>query len=227
MNKLRDIFNIFKTNGFDYIHEIIIRLLKQIITRKFNTNFSEISKNKKKIIGIKNISSEEKIRSNKNKVNLSTEENEMDPLYSLSNEEFAELNLIFLNALQFMKNKIVLINDFLKHPKLIINYITNLNFMFDSLLIVIGKKPKKVAIMQNFKLLENFLNLVLILNEAKFFFEMEKYFSRSDPVLINNKVLILKMFHNVFKLTKISKDVIPSSTVKTFFRNFKFIFLIK
>ena len=36
--RLRENFNIFKLNGFDYFHEVIIRLLKHIVLRKINSN---------------------------------------------------------------------------------------------------------------------------------------------------------------------------------------------
>lgn len=211
-SKLREIFNIFKMNGFDYIHEIIIRLLRQIVTRKLNTNLiSNNSSNnnsnsnnagqfkyKRKQSFRKNVSEEK---------NVSTEESEQDHIYSISNDEFAEINFIFLNALQFMKNKINMFGEFIKNPKNIINFVSNINFMCDSLVSVLAKKLKKAAIMHNLKLVENFLNVVLLMNEYKFFFEMERFYSNSDPNLVNNKVLVLKMIHNIHKLTKSLKEI--------------------
>lgn len=229
-SKLREIFNIFKMHGFDYIHEIIIRLLRQMITRKLNinnnpnnnnnnlnnTNNSDTQKNKKRHSSNKLslTAAEEKNNLKKNfKENISTEESEHDPMYSISNDEFAEINFIFLNALQFMKNKINMFGEFIKNPKNAVNFVTNINFMCDSLLAVISKKPKKVAIMQNLKLVENLLNLVLLINEHKFLFEMERFYASNDPNLVNNKVLVLRMMHNVQKLTKSLKDINPQAKV--------------
>jgi len=217
-SKLREIFNIFKMNGFDYIHEIIIRLLKQIIIRKLSTNNinnsnSDTPNNNSDQLKSKrktnlNMPLEQKHFSNKSiKANVSTEESEQDPIYSITNDEFAEINFIFLNALQFMKSKINIFGDYFKNPKNVINFVTNINFMCDSLLAVIGKKPKNAAIMQNLKLVESFLTLVLSINEHKFFFEMERFYSNNDPNLVNNKVLVLKMIHNIHKLTKSLKEI--------------------
>ena len=226
-SKLREIFNIFKMNGFDYIHEIIIRLLRQIIIRKLNSNInnnilihnnnnnSDPQKHKRKPSSIRPfLVTEEKINLNKNfKENISTEESEQDPVYSISNDEFAEINIIFLNALQFMKNKINMFGEFIKNPKNAVNFVTNINFICDSLLAVIGKKPKKVAIIHNLKLVENFLSVVFLINEYKFFFEMERFYATNDPNLVNNKVLVLRMMHNIQRLTKSLKDVNTQSKV--------------
>ncbi len=214
-NKLREIFNIFKMNGFDYIHQIIIRLLKQIIIRKVN-HFEE-NKYKKNLISIENSEKENFFHYNNlnlNEIVYSAKETEIDSAYSISNEDFAEINIILLNAIQFMKNKIIMYPEFAKSAKNVINFITNINFMFDSLITVIRIKPNNINIMQNLKLVENFINLVLVMNEFKLFFDMERYFAFIDPNLVNNKVLVLKMLLNIQKVTKILKEMNPKQKVK-------------
>jgi len=220
--KLREIFNIFKMYGFDYIHEIIIRLLRQIISRILNAaNTNDISINSNSSLSkiCKQNSNkptneaEENNNSNKKFKEDLTEESEQDPVYCLSNDDFAEINFIFLNALQFMKNKINMHGEFIKNPKNAINFVTNINFMCDSLLAVIGKKQKKVVIIQNLKMVENFLSVILLMNEHKFFFEMERFYAPSDPNLVNNKVIVLRMLHNMLRLTTSQKDVYPQAKV--------------
>lgn len=222
--KLREIFNIFKMNGFDYIHEIIIRLLRHIIIRKLNSNnpnnletsnSKKLSanknepKNENKKFLFKNLSNQSinnSINDSNNKIYISTEENEIDSIYSITNDDFAEINFILLTALQFINNKINMYPELLRNAKSIINLITNLNFMLDSLLNVISKMPNKIKIIQNIKLLDSFLNLICLLNEKKFFSEMERFYSSNDPNLVNNKVIALKLFSNIQKLSRSIKE---------------------
>jgi len=222
--KLWEIFNIFKMNGFDYTHEIIIRLLRHIIIRKLNSNNPNITEtsNSKKLSSKKNEQNKEKnsllfkctsnqsinnsINDSNNKIYNSTEENEIDSIYSITNDEFAEINFIVLTALQFINNKLNMYPDLFRNAKSLINIITNMNFMFDCLITVITKMSNKIKIIQNIKLLDNFLNLVCLLNEKKFFSEMERFFSSNDPNLVNNKVIALKLFSNIQKLSKSLKD---------------------
>lgn len=232
--RLREVFNVFKLNGFDYIHEVIIRLLKHIVIRKIvsnplaedrkrNSMLKNLSNNKpisnNNLFGtnIINSSNDQSFSGNNNTLNnnVSTEDNEsIDSIYFISNDDIAEINLIILNALQFIKTRINLFYELLKYPKQIVNIITNINIVLDTLDIILSKKPKRILITFNFKIFEILFSLVFLLNEMKFITEMERFFSRSDPNLINNKTLILKMLTGILKLKKYLKELNSSSMVK-------------
>lgn len=224
--RIREIFNIFKMNGFDYIHEIIIRLLKQIVTRKVNSlQNCNNSDSEKRLIKVLKHPSLEDMNVNvsnisKSSNNLTIEENDNSSsindfaVHTLNNEDFTEVNIIFSSALQFIKNKITLFSDMVKFPKQLANIIANINFMLETLIIVVAKMPRKVCIIYNIKLIENFLATLMILNDNnKFIFEMERFFGRNDPNLVNNKVLVLKILQNISKLSQILKEHIPNSIV--------------
>jgi hypothetical protein len=239
--RLREVFNIFKLNGFDYIHEVIIRLLKNIIIRKINSNpIENIKKKTTENNSLKkfnanntnnNANNTNTINTNKNNNsidqnqsilntnnnlntlanNVSTEDKEdneaIDSIYSLSNEEVAEINIIILNVFQFIKARINLFSELLKHPKQIINIITNMNIALDTMDFVLTKKSKRILITFNFKIFDILFNLVYLLNENKFITEMERFFSRNDPNLINNKNLVIKMLFGIFKLQRYLKEI--------------------
>lgn len=193
-NKLNEIFNLYNLNSFDYIHEIIIRIIKYIINKKQNV----LKKN-----------SDEKKNSN----NLSFIE---EVIEIISNQEFIEINIIFINALLLMKNKIITM-DISKHPKQLVNILINANFMLDILVVILNNHCSKIIIVQNLKTFEFFLNFFLYINETKFFSDLEGYFSRNDPNLVNNKVLILKILSNIVKILRIIKEKIPKVLVILFF----------
>ena len=189
-NKLNEIFNLYILNGFDYIHEIIIRIIKYIINKKQNFLKKHVDEKK----NTDHFSFIEEI------------------IEIISNEEFIEINFIFINALLLMKNKINTL-DISKHPKQLVNFLINGNFMLDILVIILNNQCTKIIIVQNLKTFEFFLNFLLYFNKTNFFSEFEGYFSRNDPNLVNNKVLVLKILSNIVKIMRIIKEKIPEDLV--------------
>ena len=103
--------------------------------------------------------------------------------------------------------------ELLKYPKQIVNVITNINIILDTLDFVLSKKPKRILVTFNFKIFDAIFNLVFLLNETKFISEMERFFSRNDPNLINYKTLVLKMLTGILKLQKCLKEINANSMV--------------
>ena len=132
--KLREIFNIYKMNGFEMIHEIIIHLTRNLVNKK-----KEFHK----------------------KINLDIIENN-NPAF-LNDEEFLDIILIFLNSIQSMRNRIGNINDLKKSAKYIFNIINNIFIICNVIIIILESHPLKIQLLGNFKLIECIINIILLL----------------------------------------------------------------
>lgn len=214
--RLREIFNIFKMNGFDIIHESILHLVKAIILKK--TADQRFKKNSTvNLLGINNstLLANTSILDGKNinmdsSILISTQNTET------SEEEYIEAISIFANALLFLRNKIILMDsdrisrwlcNLFTHMYTISNLINN----FKSTLL-----QKLANSIYEKKVSELMVECLAVLHDKKIFSHIDNFFNNDvlDFNLINIKIMIFRTLYHCLALIKSIKDIMPNSIPK-------------
>ncbi len=143
--KLREIFNIYKMNGFEMIHEIIIHITRNLITKK------------------------QEFLKKANTANLLETGEEPNSAALLADDEVLEILLIYLNSIQWMKNRISAIQDLKKSSKYIFNIINNIFIICNVIVIILENNPQKILVINNFRLIDCIINIILMIKEAFFY----------------------------------------------------------
>ncbi len=188
--RLREIFNIFKMNGFDQIHELIMQLIKSIL----------IKKNEKSSI----------------KKNLSYVTDNMvtnTPSFNITDDEFIEIITIFSLALQFMRNRILL-TDFMKLTRWVNNMMLHLYTICQ---IINTTNHRSLTRFINFfvekKITEWIIECLFALDERNIFVGIDAAYQDNDVALINVKVMIFRSLFHCLNLIKNFKDLHPVTLV--------------
>jgi hypothetical protein len=189
-SKLREIFNIHKNNGFDIIHELIIHVIKNL-TNKNQEIMKLIDSPLKK-------------------------EHQKQIDYFLTQDQILEILLIFINFIQLMKNKIIMIQDMKRSSRIMINMVNNIYILSTIIMMIIENCPLKIEIINNFRVMDYMINLIIIINEKGYYNIIDEINNSSDGSVLNNKILILKKIFIIYKIMNILKDKIPTIKVKKF-----------
>lgn len=191
--KLREIFNIYKMNGFEMIHEIIIHITRNLITKK------------------------QEFLKKANTANLLETGGEPSSAALLADDEVLEILLIYLNSIQWMKNRISTIQDLKKSAKYIFNIINNIFIICNVIVIILENNPQKILVINNFRLIDCIINIILMIKESGLYSEIDALQGIQDMTALSNKVLILKKIFFCNKIIKMTRSK---------FANFKVIKLI-
>ena len=190
-SKLREIFNIYKNNGYDIIHELIIHIIRNLTNKK-----QEIMK---------------LIDSPSNK---DTNE-EFD--YFLTHDQILEILLIFINSVQLMKNKILMIQDMKRSNRDMINVINNIFILCTIIMMIIENCPNKIEIINNFRVMDYIINIVIIIKEKGYYNIIDEIHNNFEGSALNNKILILKKIFFINKIVKVLIEKIPMIKVMIIF----------
>ena len=193
--RLREIFNIFKMNGFDQIHELIMQLIKSILIKK-NEKYNNKKNNNSYITD-----------------NTVTNQNSS---FNISDDEFIEIITIFSLALQFMRNKIVL-TDFMKLTR----WVNNMMLHLYTICQIINTTNQKslarfINLFMDKKITEWIIECLNALEERNLFVGIDAAYQDSDIALINVKVMIFRSLFHCINLIKNFKDLHPATIVFTF-----------
>ena len=180
--KLREIFNIYKMNGFEMIHEIIIHITRNLITKK-----QEFSKKA-------------------NNANLVANPEDPNSPALLADDEVLEILLIYLNSIQWMKNRISAIQDLKKSSKYIFNIINNIFIICNVIVIILENNPQKIRVINNFRLIDCIINIILMIKETGLYSEIDLLQGAQDMTALSNKVLILKKIFFCNKIIKMTRS---------------------
>jgi len=175
-------------NGFEMIHEIIIHITRNLVTKK------------------------QEFLKKENNANIIENADEPNNLVLLSDDEVLEILLIYLNSIQWMKNRISGIQDLKKSSKYIFNIINNIFIICNVFVIIIENNLQKIQLINNFRLIDCIINIILIIKDTGLYKEIDALQGAQDMTALSNKVLILK---KIFFCNKIIKYT------KTKFANFK------
>lgn len=188
--KLREIFNIYKMNGFEMIHEIIIHITRNLINKKQEfikkTNSSKLVENQE----------------------------EVNSHILLGDDEVLEILLIYLNSIQWMKNRISAITDLKKSSKYIFNIINNIFIICNVIVIIIENNPLKIQVINNFRLIDCIINIILMIKESGLYTSIDTIQSVHDMTALSNKVLILKKIFFCNKIIKMTKSKFANFKVR-------------
>lgn len=180
--RLREIFTIFKMNGFDQIHESIINLLKGILLKKTDKVMARNDKNK-----------------NNKPVQTS----------NISDEEYNEIITIFSYALIFLRNRIILM-DFFKLSKWMYTVMTHL-YTFSNIINNTNPKnlTKIINIITDKKIVEYMIECLYAINDKKVFIGIDNAFDNLDLNLINIKTMIFRALFHCLAMIKTLKISLP------------------
>ncbi len=189
IQRLREIFNIFKMNGFDQIHEVIISLLKQILTKKI-----EQSKN----INMNIRSSLDSMR---------------DGSSTISDEDFVEIIIISSLSFQFMRNKVLLL-DFMKLARYV-HILMNHMYLICQMILNYNQRvlTKQISLFLEKKITEWLIEVIYTVNERNVFIGLDAAFQQGEVSLIITKVTIFRNLYHCLNLIKTLKDIHPSTLV--------------
>lgn len=235
--KLREIFNIYKANGFQMIHEIIIHLVRNLVNKKQeyhkkfctgNTNTLEnIVTNNTDSETINTIKLNNSNRVNNSRSSLSSHGNVSNSVF-LKDDEVLEIFLIFLNSIQWMKAKISTIHDLKKSSRYIFNIINNIFIICNVIVIILENIPQKVQVLNHFRLTDCIISIILLIRDIQFYRDIDEIQGSQDMTSLGNKVLVLKKIFFCNKIIKMILLKIPNYKVfiysliyreKTFFLN--------
>lgn len=185
-SKLREIFSIFKYNGYEIIHELIIHLIRNLTVKKQEMiKMLESSDSKNKSIE-----------------------------FYLTEDQILEILLIFINSIQLMKNKILSVQDMKRSNRIMINIINNIFIICSVIIQIIENHPNKVQIVYNFRVIDYIINLILMIKEKSYYNNIDEFQNFPDPTnLVSNKILILKKIFFINKILQILKGRIPQIKV--------------
>jgi hypothetical protein len=181
-SKMKDVFIMFKLNGFDLVHEAIIYLTKAVL--------------------VKNSTLSQKTNS---------------PNNLLVDEDYSEMIIIFAAAITYIRNKLLLINDFnrlikslfslLTHIYTICNIINNIN---------INNAVKAHKVCVDKKMAELLVDFFNTLNERKVFTCLDNGFDKFDLQSVNTKMIIFRTLVHYFLLLQTLKNIESKTIVKIF-----------
>jgi hypothetical protein len=173
-------------NGFDQIHEVIISLLKQMLTKKI-----EVIKK----------------RNSKNSLDLK------DSSVCLADEEMVEIIFISSLSFQFMRNKVLLI-DFMKLARYI-NTLMNHMYLICQIIVNNNQRilTKHINFFIEKRITEWIIEVLYVLNERNVFIGLDAAFQPHEISLIITKVSMFRNMYHCLNLIKLLKDIHPPTLV--------------
>jgi hypothetical protein len=193
IQRLKEIFKIFKMSGFDIIHDTIFSIIKLIITKR-----SEKSKNVKK-------------QMNTETLIINTEATTPT---DMSDEDYQDVIIIFSNLLFFIRNKIHML-DFFKLTKWLNSFLTHMytvSHMINNFPAEILKKFSNVLLEK--KIVEFMIDCFNFIADKKVFSGLDTAFQALDPNLLKIKITIFRATHHCLSLIKNLKDLNSSNLVR-------------
>jgi len=192
-SKLREIFSIYKNNGYDIIHELIIHLIRNLTNKK-----QEITK-------LLNSPENDKDKNN-------------DSEYFLTEDQILEILLIFINSIQLMKNKILMIQDMKRSNRIMLNIVNNIFIICTVIMQIIENNSSRIQIVNNFRVIDYIINIIIIIKEKGYYNNVEENQNSPDPTAsISNKILILKKIFFINKIVQAIKGKISQIQVILFY----------
>lgn len=193
IQRLKELFNIFKMTGFDFIHESIINLIKAILLKK-----SERALQKKSSL----VSSVNNDSNYKTAIDVNG-----SIVTNISDEEYMDIIFIFSNALIFIRNKIMML-DFFKLSKWVYAVMNHL-YTISNIINNTNQKnlPKMINFIVEKKICEFLIECLSCLNDKKIFIGIDTAYEILDPNLIKIKIMIFRTVFHVLGLVKILKEL--------------------
>jgi hypothetical protein len=200
IQRLKEVFNIFKMTGFDFIHESIINLIKAILLKKSERS----SQRRTSLVGTG--TNESNYRTTMD-VNGSI-------ITNISDEEYMDIIIIFSNALIFIRNKIMML-DFFKLSKWIYAVMNHL-YTISNIINNTNQRilPKMINFIAEKKICEFLTECLSCLSDKKIFVGIDTAFEILDPNLIKIKIMIFRTIFHVLGLIKMLKDLNPDTLVR-------------
>lgn len=213
-SKLREIFGIYKNNGYEIVHELIIHIIRNLVNKK------------QEIMKLLDSPENKNLQNGEEDENLEKENKSSE--YFLTEDQILEILLIFINSIQLMKNRVIMLNDLKRSNRIMINIINNIFIICTIIMLIIENNPNKIQIVNNFRVIDYIINLIIIIKEKGYYNNIEEIYFSSDPYSsVSNKILILKKIFFINKILQAAKAKIPQSKViKSFFLKFFFSLII-
>jgi len=175
------------------IHEIIIHITRNLVTKK------------------------QEFLKKVNNTNLIEIAEELNSTALLADEEVLEILLIYLNSIQWMKNRISAIQELKKSSKYIFNIINNIFIICNVSVIILENNPHKIQVFNNFRLIDCIINIILMIKETGLYSEVDAVQGVQDMTALSNKVLILKKIFFCNKIIKMTRSKFANFKVTKYF----------
>jgi hypothetical protein len=190
IQRLKEIFKIFKMSGFDIVHDTIFTLIKLIITKK--TDKPKIDKKQTQETLVIN----------------------SDETSDLTDEDYQDVIMIFSNLLFFIRNKILML-DFFKLTKWLNSFLTHLYTVSH----LINNFPVEVLrkfsnLLTEKKIAEFMIDCFNVIADKKVFSGLDTAFPAFDTNLMKTKITIFRAIHHSLGLIKNLKELNPSNLVR-------------